>query len=171
MTSAPSSASIAATVLLPEPMPPVRPMTGRDMRAVGTAIARRSRAGRRTIWLRRARHAMTFGMADDGFEMRVDLLRGGAVSAAVAVPATHRPGRTPIVILAHGAGTDRRPPPPVRIQEGLRGAGWPTVVFNFPYREAGRRIPDARPGLEGCWSAVIDAVRAGPRPTQPCTLM
>jgi predicted alpha/beta-hydrolase family hydrolase len=102
-------------------------------------------------------------MAGDGFEMHVDLPRGGTVSAAAALPPTHRPGRTPIVILAHGAGTDRRHPSLVRIQEGLCDAGWPTVVFNFPYREAGKRIPDARPVLEGCWRAVIDAVRAEPR--------
>ena len=106
-------------------------------------------------------------MASDGFEMRVELVRGGAVSAAVALPSTHRPGRTPVVILAHGAGTDRRHPSLVRLQEGLRDAGWPTVVFNFPYREAGKRVPDARPVLENCWRAVIDAVRAEPRLAPP----
>src|SRR5262245_10255139 len=106
-------------------------------------------------------------MASDGFEMRVELARGRAVSAAVALPSTHRPGRTPVVILAHGAGTDRRHPSLVRLQEGLRDAGWPTVVFNFPYREAGKRVPDARPVLEGCWRAVIDAVRAEPRLAPP----
>jgi len=106
-------------------------------------------------------------MASEGFEMRVELARGGAVSAAVALPSTHRPGRTPVVILAHGAGTDRRHPSLVRLQEGLRDAGWPTVVFNFPYREAGKRVPDARPVLEGCWRAVIDAVHAEPRLAPP----
>jgi len=106
-------------------------------------------------------------MGSDGFEMRVELSRGGAVSAAVALPSTHRPGRTPVVILAHGAGTDRRHPSLVRLQEGLRDAGWSTVLFNFPYREAGKRVPDARPVLESCWRAVIDAVRAEPRLAPP----
>src|SRR4029453_10225527 len=106
-------------------------------------------------------------MASDGFEVRVELPGGSAVSAAVALPSTHRPGRTPVVILAHGAGTDRRHPSLVRLQEGLRDAGWPTVVFNFPYREAGKRVPDARPVLETCWRAVIAAVRAEPRLAPP----
>lgn len=106
-------------------------------------------------------------MPSDGFEMRVELARGGTVSAAVALPSTHRPGRTPVVILAHGAGTDRRHPSLVRVQEGLRDAGWPVVLFNFPYREAGKRVPDARPALEGCWRAVIGAVRAEPRLAPP----
>jgi uncharacterized protein len=106
-------------------------------------------------------------MASDGFEMRVELPRGSTVSAAVALPSTHRPGRTPVVILAHGAGTDRRHPSLVRVQEGLRDAGWPVVLFNFPYREAGKRAPDARPVLEDCWRAVIGAVRAEPRLAPP----
>jgi predicted alpha/beta-hydrolase family hydrolase len=106
---------------------------------------------------------MTLPVPGDGFEMRVSLPDGGAVLAGVALPAAHRPGRTPAVILAPGAGTDRRHPSLVRIQEGLADAGWPTVVFNFPYREAGRRIPDARPVLERCWRAVIDAIRSEPR--------
>jgi predicted alpha/beta-hydrolase family hydrolase len=106
-------------------------------------------------------------MAADGFEMRVEVSAGRAVSAGVALPADHRPGRTPVVVLAHGAGTDRRHPSIVAIQDGLAAAGWPTVVFNFPYREAGRRIPDARPVLEGCWRAVVEAVRIEPRLSPP----
>jgi len=96
-------------------------------------------------------------------EMRVDLPGGKAVSAAAALPPDHRPGRTATVILAHGAGTDRHHPSLVRIQQALADAGWPTVAFNFPYREAGRRVPDPRPVLERCWRAVIDAVAAEPR--------
>ncbi len=99
--------------------------------------------------------------------MRVPLSERSAVSAAAAIPVTHRPGRTPVVVLAHGAGTDRKHPALVAIQEGLCDAGWPTVVFNFPYREAGRRIPDARPVLERAWNAVIEAVRGEPRLAPP----
>jgi predicted alpha/beta-hydrolase family hydrolase len=110
---------------------------------------------------------MTSIVAGDGFEMRVTLPGGGAVSAGVCLAASHRPGRTPVVILAHGAGTDRTHPGLTSIQRGLADAGWSAVVFNFPYREAGRRIPDARPALERCWHAVISAVRSEPRLAPP----
>jgi predicted alpha/beta-hydrolase family hydrolase len=110
---------------------------------------------------------MTPGMAGDGFEMRVTLPRGGTVSAGVCLGGSHRPGRSPVVILAHGAGTDRTHPSLAAIQRGLADAGWPAVAFNFPYREAGRRIPDPRPTLERCWHAVIAAVRSDPRLMPP----
>ncbi len=110
---------------------------------------------------------MTFPMPDAAFEMHVPLVDGRAVSAGVDVPTAQRPGRTPAVILAPGAGTDRCHPSLLGIQRGLADAGWPTVVFNFPYREAGRRVPDARPVLERCWRAVIGAVRAEPRLAPP----
>jgi uncharacterized protein len=106
-----------------------------------------------------------------GFEMRVTLVDGGAVSAGVALSPDHRPGRTPVVILAPGAGADRRHASLASIQEALADAGWPTVTFNFPYREAGRRIPDARPVLERCWRAVLDAVRKEPRLAPPWTVI
>ncbi len=106
-------------------------------------------------------------MTANGFEMGVETPGGLPVSAEAALPLDHRPGRTPVVVLAHGAGTDRRHPSLVAVQEGLVAAGWPTVLFNFPYREAGRRIPDAPPVLERCWRAVIAAVRVEPRLSPP----
>jgi uncharacterized protein len=118
-------------------------------------------------WLPARVRAMTFPVPGNGFEMGVSLPHGGAVSAGVDLPAPHRPGRTPVVILAPGAGTDRRHPSLVNIQRRLADAGWPTVVFNFPYREAGRRVPDTRPVLERCWRAVIETVRSEPRLVPP----
>jgi predicted alpha/beta-hydrolase family hydrolase len=102
-----------------------------------------------------------------GFEMRVALPRGGAVSGGVVLSPDHRPGRTPVVILAPGAGSDRRHPSLTRIQDALADAGWTTATFDFPYREAGRRVPDPRPVLEACWRAVLDAVRKEPRLAPP----
>jgi len=106
-----------------------------------------------------------------GFEMRVTLADGGAVSAGVALSPDHRPGRTPVVILAPGAGADRRHASLAGIQDALADAGWPTVTFNFPYREAGRRVPDPRPVLERCWRAVLDAVRKESRLAPPWTVI
>jgi uncharacterized protein len=101
------------------------------------------------------------------FEMRVALPRGGAVSAGAVLSPDHRPGRTPVVVLAPGAGSDRHHPALTRIQGSLADAGWTTITFDFPYREAGRRIPDARPVLEGCWRAVVDAIRRESRLAPP----
>lgn len=92
---------------------------------------------------------------------------GSTVSASVARPATGGPGAWPAVILAHGAGTDRTHASLVGWQQSLTDAGYLTVVFNFPYRERGKKLPDARPVLERCWRAVIRHVRSAPdlRPT------
>ena len=102
-----------------------------------------------------------------GFEMQVALSRGGTVSAGVALAPGHQPGRSPAVVLAPGAGSGRRHPSLSGIQHGLAAAGWSTITFDFPYREAGRRIPDARPVLERCWRAVLDVVQADARLAPP----
>src|SRR5262252_3848538 len=90
---------------------------------------------------------------------RISLPGGGAVSAVVALPAGfRRPGRTPAVVLAHGAGSDMTHPFVSTIHAGLAREGYVAVKFNFPYTEARRRAPDPRPVLERCYRAVIDAV-------------
>jgi uncharacterized protein len=98
-------------------------------------------------------------MAIRHVELQVAVPGARVVSADAALPEA---GRGTTVILAHGAGSDRRHPALVAMQEDLARAGWPTVLFNFPYREAGKRIPDARPVLERTWQAVLAAVRAEP---------
>jgi hypothetical protein len=92
---------------------------------------------------------------------------GGHVSATVALPAGFAPGGAPAVLLAHGAGSDMLHPFLVAVQTDLADAGYVAVTFNFPYREAGRRIPDARPVLEGCHRAVLDAIIADPELAPP----
>ena len=92
---------------------------------------------------------------------RVVLPGGGAVSAVVALPSGfRRPGRTPAVILAHGAGNDMTSPFMSTIHSGLAREGYIAVKFNFPYTEARRRAPDPRPVLERCYRAVVDAIVA-----------
>ena len=99
--------------------------------------------------------------------MRVSLPEGGGVSAGVALAPGHAAGRSPIVVLAPGAGSSRKHPSLSGIQTGLADAGWTTVTFDFPYREAGRRVPDRQPVLERCWRAVLDAVHADARLAPP----
>jgi hypothetical protein len=92
---------------------------------------------------------------------RIALPGGGAVSAVVALPSGfRRPGRTPAVILAHGAGSDMTSPFMSTVHSGLAREGYVAVKFNFPYTEARRRAPDPRPVLERCYRAVLDAVAA-----------
>jgi predicted alpha/beta-hydrolase family hydrolase len=70
---------------------------------------------------------------------------------------------TPVVVVAHGAGSDMTHPAVVAVCDGIRAAGYPTVRFNFPYREAGRRAPDRQPVLLDCYRAVLARVRADVR--------
>ena len=89
---------------------------------------------------------------------RIALPGGGGVSAVVALPSGSRPGRSPAIILAHGAGGDMTNPFVSTIHTGLAREGYIAVKFNFPYAEARRRAPDPRPVLERCYRAVLDAV-------------
>ncbi len=83
------------------------------------------------------------------------------MSAVVALPSGFkRPGRTPAIILAHGAGSDMASAFMSTVHTGLAREGWVAVKFNFPYTEARRRAPDPRPVLERCYRAVVDAVAA-----------
>ena len=65
----------------------------------------------------------------------------------------HGEGET-AVVLAHGAGGNRRAPLLQAVAEGLAAAGHRAILTNFPYSEAGRGVPDPPALLE----ATIDAV-------------
>ena len=86
-----------------------------------------------------------------------DIGGGQKVSGVVALPSDTR---DTAVILAHGAGNDMDSPFMCTAHEGLAARGYPSVKFNFPYKERGGKAPDPAPVLEKCWSHVIDAVRA-----------
>jgi hypothetical protein len=61
---------------------------------------------------------------------------------------------SPMMVLAHGAGTDQRHPMVAGIAEALAAAGHGVMTFNYPYTEAGRRAPDRAPKLLACHGAV-----------------
>src|SRR5438874_2669077 len=93
---------------------------------------------------------------------RIALPGGGAVSAVVALPAGfRRGGRTPAVILAHGAGNDMRSTFMSTMHVGLAREGYVSVKFNFPYTEARRRAPDPRPVLARLPRATLHAIEGG----------
>jgi len=79
-------------------------------------------------------------------------VRVGGREVSVSV---HGDGET-AVVLAHGAGGNRRAPLLATIAEGLAAAGHRVVLTNFPYTEDKRRVPDPPALLE----ATVDAVAA-----------
>ena len=77
---------------------------------------------------------------------------------AALTASVHGSGDT-AVILGHGAGGDRRTPFLVRMAERLGGSGRRAVLYNFPYTEARRKLPDRPEILEGACVAVAEHVR------------
>lgn len=72
------------------------------------------------------------------------------VSAAWAAPADARA----VVAIAHGAGTGHAHPFLIGFAEGLHAEGFATLRFNFPYSEAGRRMPGPAAHAVATWTAV-----------------
>jgi len=65
-----------------------------------------------------------------------------------------------VVAIAHGAGAGMEHPFLVGFAGALRDAGFTTVRFNFPYSEAGRRMPGPASHAILTWRAMVAAVRA-----------
>ncbi len=64
-------------------------------------------------------------------------------------------------VLGHGAGTDFTNPLLRTVGRGLAEHGFPVMVFNFPYTEAGRKRPDPAPRLEAAYrDALVTAQEA-----------
>ncbi|SBS70297.1 alpha/beta family hydrolase [uncultured Microbacterium sp.] len=59
------------------------------------------------------------------------------------------------VAVAHGAGAGMDHPFLVGLAGGLAAAGIATLRFNFPYLEAGRRMPGPAPHAIATWGAVM----------------
>jgi hypothetical protein len=74
-------------------------------------------------------------------EVRVPV-RDFSVTASV-----RGPGPT-VVALGHGAGGDRETPLLVRLAEAVAASGRAALLYNFPYTDAGRRVPDPPEVLE-----------------------
>lgn len=75
----------------------------------------------------------------------------------------HRPAGGPSqrgLVLGHGASYGMNARFLIDVADALAARGIAVVRFNFPYAEAGRRIPDPQPRLEACFRAVASAVSA-----------
>jgi uncharacterized protein len=91
---------------------------------------------------------------------RVTCTAGGEELSVSARLYESQAAPTAWLILAHGAGAGQDHAFMVAFARGLAAHGLAVVTFNFPYIERGRRVPDPRPTLEGCWKAVLAAVRS-----------
>lgn len=104
---------------------------------------------------------MTIGLepGEPVHAFQVEMPAGPPVGARhYAALGEDRPGV--VVVLAHGAGAGHQHPFMAGTGSVLARRGLDVVTFNFPYAQAGRRVPDRAATLEGCFLAVIAAVRA-----------
>jgi uncharacterized protein len=88
------------------------------------------------------------------------ILRGvreiAVVSGGASISASVRGGGGTVLALGHGAGGTRRTPSLLKLAEALAGPERQVLLFNFPYTEAGRRLPDRPAVLE---ATVADVAR------------
>jgi predicted alpha/beta-hydrolase family hydrolase len=89
------------------------------------------------------------------------------VSSADALAAdSYQTGRSAAdrgVLLAHGAGSGRETPALREVADALAAGGVPSLRFDYPYRQRGRRSPDRAPVLAAATrdAAARLAARAG----------
>lgn len=95
-------------------------------------------------------------------DVRIPLRPDESVSGVLTVPVSFEAGRTPVVIVAHGAGNDLHNPLLVSFCEGLARAGCLGLRFNFPYKEKGQKAPDPQAKLVRTWQAVCEFIRSHP---------
>ena len=96
------------------------------------------------------------------------LRRGGSVSMVIDVPRTFEPHKTPVVVLAHGAGAGLRSDFMEYYATELSERGLGVVRFQFPYMErsaGGRRPPDRMDVLLDAYQEVL--INQGKRTGSP----
>lgn len=84
-------------------------------------------------------------------------LPAGEVEVSLAWDAPDAP--SDVVVIAHGAGAGMDHRFLIGFAEALRADGFATARFNFPYVEAGRRMPGPAAHAILTWSAVVARVR------------
>lgn len=87
-------------------------------------------------------------------KITIPLHQKESVSAILTVPSGKKRIFSAGVIVAHGAGNDMENELLVAFTAGLAGGGYPTLRFNFPYKEKGLKAPDSQKKLEETWETV-----------------
>jgi len=91
---------------------------------------------------------------------KIEIASGEWVTALAYPPGKRN--RLPVcMMLAHGAGANQTSGFMVEYATALAARGIGVVTFNFPYTEAGRRLPDRNPVLEACYRKLIQAFHGG----------
>ncbi|QMU97676.1 dienelactone hydrolase [Microbacterium esteraromaticum] len=85
-------------------------------------------------------------------------LPAGAVTVTTAWAEPDGPSRG-VVAIAHGAGAGMDHPFLIGFADALRVEGFTTMRFNFPYVEAGRRMPGPAAHAMLTWRAVVSSIR------------
>src|SRR6185295_2828357 len=95
-------------------------------------------------------------MPDEAESLTIQVNDKEAVTALVyAADKKSHAGIT--VVLGHGAGANQTSGFMRMFAKGLASRGLDVMTFNFIYMEQGRSVPDQKPKLEACFSAVIEA--------------
>ena len=89
----------------------------------------------------------------DRHKLTIPLSADVSTSAILTLPAKGKRVSGTGVIAAHGAGNDMDNPLIAAFTDGLAGAGYPAMRFNFLYREKGLKTPDRPEKLEAAWTA------------------
>jgi len=84
------------------------------------------------------------------------------VSAVLGIPRWWPTGSRVGVVIAHGQGDSLADPLIEHLQRELTERRHLTLRFNFPFAEAGKRRPDARPVLRRCYRAALAILSRDP---------
>jgi predicted alpha/beta-hydrolase family hydrolase len=92
----------------------------------------------------------------------ISIDQGGRVSGVLSIPDGHRAGEGAGIIIAHGANNDMNNRLIVLLADGLAQTGYPTLRFNFLYKERGRKAPDSQGVLVRTWQSAYEFFRGHP---------
>ena len=84
----------------------------------------------------------------------------GQTSGILSMP--EGPRKKTAIIVAHGAGNDMNNPLIAGFAEGLAASGYPTLRFNFLYKEHGRKAPDTEETLIKAWQSAYRTLEEVP---------
>ena len=143
--------------------PPAAPSPASRRARRRTSRERRARPGRRRRRVRAAEAVTAVPEADE--RISVDAAARSRSRSRRPTSAPTAPGRRSLI--AHGAGAGYRHPFLLGFARGMRDQGVATLRFNFPYVEAGRRMPGPAAHAVATWAAVRWRSPASARATEP----
>lgn len=85
----------------------------------------------------------------------IEIMGKENVSAVLSGPDQPGDSKKIGVVIAHGAANDMNNSLIVAVADGLAAAGYPTLRFNFPYKEKDKKSPDKEPTLIHSWQDVV----------------